>query len=323
MKVCIVGAGAIGGLLAARLAAVGNEVSLIARGAQLAALRSRGLELRSSEGALRLRVDASERIAAFGQQDAVFLTLKAYSIAAVLRELGPLLAAHTVVVPAVNGIPWWYFYKEGGRCDGQAVNAVDPEGAMLAGFDPARILGCVVHASAEVIEPGVIQHTAGRRFILGEPDGSLSERAASLAATLAQAGLDAPVSPRIRDEVWTKLVGNLAFNPIAALTCARMSEALANPAIVDLARAVMTEGMRVGEAYGVRFALSINERLDMARRVGGGKVSMLQDLERGRPIESAAIVGAVCEFARRAGVATPSIDIIHALIQQRGLSLRE
>jgi len=320
MNICIVGAGAIGGLLGARLAQAGHEVSLIARGAHLAALRADGLRLRSNKESLSLRVNASDSVAGFGPQDAVFIALKAYSIADMLPRLAPLMGPQTMVIPAINGIPWWYFYKEGGRFDGERIDCLDPGAAMLRSLDSGRILGCVVHASAEVVEPGVIEHTAGRRFILGEPDGSLSERAERMAAALEAAGLDAPLSQRIRDDIWTKLVGNLAFNPVCALTAARMDEAMNNPAIVELTRTVMSEGMRVGEAYGARFAITIEERLHMAQRIGSAKVSMLQDLERGRPIESDAIVGAVCEFARRAGVPTPATDLICTLIRQRGMS---
>lgn len=320
MKICVIGAGAIGGLLGAGLAQAGHEVSLIARGAHLAAMRTGGLRLRSKSETLTLRVNASDSVAGLGPQDAVFIALKAYSIAGMLPQLAPLMGPQTVVIPAINGIPWWYFYKEGGRFDGERIDCLDPGAAMLRGLDCRRILGCVVHAAAEVVEPGVIEHGAGRRFILGEPDGSLSPRAAHIAAVLVAAGLDAPLSQRIRDDIWTKLIGNLAFNPICALTAARMDEAMNNPAIVELSRTVMAEGMRVGEAYGAKFGITIDERLLMAQRIGNAKVSMLQDLERGRPIESEAIVGAVCEFARRAGVPTPATDLICTLIRQRGMS---
>jgi 2-dehydropantoate 2-reductase len=318
MKICVIGAGAIGGLLGARLAGAGHELSLVARGAHLAAMQARGLTLRSKGETLSLRVNAGDGVAGLGPQDAVFIALKAYSIAAMLPQLAPLLGPQTVVIPAINGIPWWYFYKEGGRFDGEPVACIDPGGAMLRGFDCGRILGCVVQASAEVAEPGVIEHTAGRRFVLGEPDGSLSERAQRVAAALEEAGFDAPVSRRIRDEVWTKLIGNLAFNPVSALTGARMNHTLTDPAVLELIRAILAEGMRLGEAYGARFGMSIEQRMDMAKRLGSGKVSMLQDLERGRPIESEAIVGAACEFGRRIGVPTPTTDIIYALIRLRG-----
>jgi 2-dehydropantoate 2-reductase len=320
MKICIVGAGAIGGLLGARLAQAGHEVNLIARGAHLAAMRADGLKLRSNKEALTLRVNAGDSVAGLGPQDAVFIALKAYSIAGMLPRLAPLMDSQTVVIPAINGIPWWYFHKEGGRFDGEPVACIDPGGGMLRSLDCGRILGCVVHAAAEVVAPGVIEHTAGRRFILGEPDGSRSGRAERVAAALEEAGLEAPLSERIRDDVWTKLIGNLAFNPVCALTAARMHDAMNNPAIVELTRTVMSEGIRVGEAYGARFGLTIEERLQMARRIGNAKVSMMQDLERGRPIESEAIVGAVCEFARRAGVPTPATDLIYTLIRQRGMS---
>ena len=320
MKICIIGAGAIGGLLGARLAQAGHEVSLIARGLHLAAMRADGLKLRSKKEALSLRVNARDGVAGLGPQDAVFIALKAYSIGGMLPRLAPLMGPQTVVIPAINGIPWWYFYKEGGRFDGERVDCLDPDAGMLRSLDCGRILGCVVHAAAEVVEPGVIEHTAGRRFILGEPDGRLSERARHMAAQLEAAGLDAPLSQRIRDEIWTKLIGNLAFNPVCALTASRMDDAMNNPAIVALTRTVMGEGMGVGEAYGARFGMSIDERLQMARRIGNAKVSMLQDLERGRSLESEAIVGAVCELGRRAGVSTPAADLICTLIRQRGMS---
>jgi 2-dehydropantoate 2-reductase len=320
MKACIVGAGAIGGFLGAHLARVGHEVSFIARGAHLAAMRAAGLKLRSKQESFTLRVNASDSLSSFGPQDAVFIALKAYSIAALLPQLAPLLGPQTLVIPAINGVPWWYFYKEGGRFDGEPVACIDPGGAMLRGLDCGRILGCVVYASAEVVEPGVIEHTAGRRFVLGEPDGSLSERAGRVAASLDKAGLEAPLSQRIRDDVWTKLIGNLAFNPICALTAVRMDQAMGNPGIVELTRTVMGEGMRVGEAYGARFGFSIEDRLEMAKRTGSSKVSMLQDLERGRPIETDAIVGAVCELGRRVGVGTPTTDLLHTLIRQRGMT---
>jgi 2-dehydropantoate 2-reductase len=320
MKICIIGAGAIGGLLGARLAQAGHDVSLIARGAHLAAMRADGLTLRSKKETLTMRVNASDNVASLGRQDVVFIALKAYSIADMLPRLAPLMGPQTVVIPSINGIPWWYFYNEGGRFDGEPVACIDPGGSMLRSLDCDRILGCVVHAAAEVVEPGVIEHTAGRRFILGEPGGSRSERAERVAAALEEAGLEAPLSERIRDDVWTKLIGNLAFNPICALTAARMDEATNNPAIIELTRTVMSEGMRVGEAYGARLGITIEERLHMARRIGNAKVSMMQDLERGRPLESEAIVGAVCELGRRVGVPTPTTDLICTLIRQRAMS---
>jgi len=319
MKICIVGAGAIGGLLGAYLARAGHQVSLVARGAHLSAIRARGLEVRSGGERITVSVTASDQVTDLLQQDAIFVALKANGIGAMLPRLSPLIGPKTLVVPAINGIPWWYFYREGGRFDGEPVACIDPEGNLMRSVDCGRILGCVVYAAAEVIEPGVIEHSAGRRFVLGEPDGSQSERAQCLAAALRASGLDAPLSDRIRDEVWTKLIGNLAFNPICALTASRMDEAVANPAIVALMRCVMNEGIRVGEAYGVRFQVTADQRLQMtAERIGSAKVSMLQDLERGRPIESEAIVGAVCELGRRVGIPTPVTDTIYTLISQRG-----
>jgi len=317
MKICIVGAGAIGGLAGAFFARAGHEVSLVARGTHLEALRTRGLALDSAAGREVLRLPAESDPAAFGAQDLVFVTLKAYSIAAMLERIGPLVGAQTVVVPAINGLPWWYFHREGGRFDGEAIACLDPRRRMFAALDPARIVGCVVHAAAEVIEPGVVRHAAGRRFVIGEPDGSDSPRLARIAQAMEGAGFEVRTTGRIRDEVWMKLIGNLSYNPIAALTLARMNEINANEALLDVIRALMRESMRVAEAYGVRVAVSIEERIEIARRLGGAKISMHQDIERGRPLEIDAIVGSVVELARKSAIATPMIDAVRALLAER------
>jgi len=317
MRVCVVGAGAIGGVLGARLAAAGHEVSLVARGAHLEALRANGIALKDGEGTRALRVAASDDPSGLGAQDAVFIALKAYSIGPMLARLAPLLGPDTAVVTAINGIPWWYFCREGGRFDGARVECLDPDGAMLRALDAKHLVGCVVHASAEVIAPGVVHHTSGRDFILGEIDGAATPRLDAIAAALESAGLRPVLSRRIRDDIWTKLIGNASYNPVAALTGALMSEINANPALLALIRRMMVEGMQVAEALGARITVTLEERFGLARKLGAAKISMLQDLERGRPLEIDAIVTAVCELGRKAGVPTPTIDGVEALVRER------
>ena len=317
MRVCVVGAGAIGGVLGARLAAAGHEVSLVARGAHLEALRANGIALKDGEGTRALRVAASDDPSGLGAQDAVFIALKAYSIGPMLARLAPLLGPDTAVVTAINGIPWWYFCREGGRFDGARVECLDPDGAMLRALDAKHLVGCVVHASAEVIAPGVVHHTSGRDFILGEIDGAATPRLDAIAAALESAGLRPVPSRRIRDDIWTKLIGNTSYNPVAALTGALMSEINANPALLGLIRRMMIEGMQVAEALGARITVTLDERFGLARKLGAAKISMLQDLERGRPLEIDAIVTAVCELGRKAGVPTPTIDGVEALVRER------
>ena len=317
MKVCIVGAGAIGGVLGAKLAAAGHEVSLVARGEHLAAIRAKGLALKDAEDTRTFRLAAAETPRDFGPQDAVVIALKAHAIGPMLPGLAPLLRSDTPVVTAINGIPWWYFAREGGRFDGLAVACLDPDAAMLRALDPKHLVGCVVHAAAEVVAPGVVHHTSGRDFILGEIDGSTTPRLQAIAGAVEAAGLHAPVSRRIRDDIWTKLIGNASYNPIAALTGALMSDINANPGLLDLIRRMMIEAMQVAAALGARITVTIEERLGLARKLGSARISMLQDLERGRPLEIDAIVGAVGELGRRAGVPTPTIDGMEALIRER------
>jgi 2-dehydropantoate 2-reductase len=226
-----------------------------------------------------------------------------------------------VVVPAINGLPWWYFFKEGGRFDGQPVACLDPAGTLFQALDPRRILGCVVHAAAQVPEPGVVRHTAGREFLLGEPDRSRSARAERIVAAMNAAGFEAKLAADIRVEIWLKLTGNLSYNPVAALALAHMDDIHGNPGLLALIRALIEETMRVAEAYGVRVPITVDERIDIARKLAGAKISMHQDVERRRPLEVDAIVGAVVELARKAGIATPMIDAVYALIAERARHL--
>jgi 2-dehydropantoate 2-reductase len=264
---------------------------------------------------------ASDAPRDLGAQDAIFICLKTYSIAAMLPRLAPLVAPDTVVVPAINGLPWWYFYREGGKLDGQSVTCLDPAGTLFQALDPRHILGCVVHAAAQVPEPGVVRHTAGRAFLVGEPDRSKSARAGRLVAAMTEAGFDARLAADIRLEIWIKLVGNLSYNPVAALALAHMNDIHGSESLLALVRAIMEEGMRVAEAYGARIPVTVEERIAIAKKLAGAKISMHQDVERRRPLEVDAIVGAVVELARKAGIATPMTDAIHALIAERAKHL--
>jgi 2-dehydropantoate 2-reductase len=317
MKVCVVGAGAIGGLLGARLADAGHEVSLVARGAHLAAIRANGLAIQDRDGVRSWALPASDEPADFGPQDVVVIALKAYSIGPMLPRIARLLTPDTAVVTAINGIPWWYFCRARGKLDGAPVECLDPGGAMVRALDPKHLVGCVVHGSAEVVAPGVVHHTSGGAFILGEIDGRVTSRVQALAAAIEATGFKAPVTARIRDDVWTKLIGNTSYNPVAALTGALMSDINANPALIELIRRMMLEGIAVAEAHGCRMTVSLDERFALARKLGAVKVSMLQDLERDRPLEIDAIVTAVSELGRKVGVPTPTIDGVEALIRER------
>lgn len=307
--------------MASGFARAGHEVCLVARGAHLEALRAGGLTLLSGAKREVFRLPASGDPSDFGAQDAVFICLKTYSIAAMLPRINPLMGRDTVIVPAINGLPWWYFYGEGGKFDGQPVACLDPAGTLFQALDPRRILGCVVHAAAEVPEPGVVRHTAGRLFLIGEPDRSSSARAERLAAAMNAAGFEVKVAADIRIEIWVKLTGNLSYNPVAALALAHMNDIHGNAGLLALIRTLVEETMRVAEAYGVRVPMTVDERIAIAKQLAGAKISMHQDIERRRPLEVDAIVGAVVELARKAGIATPMIDAVHALISERAKHL--
>lgn len=318
MRLCIFGAGAIGGLMAARLAAKGDvEVTVIARGPHLAAMQAHGLKLLSEGGETVVRPRCVASAAEAGVQDYVVVTLKAHSLPGAAAQMQPLLGPETAVVSAVNGVPWWYFHGLGGPHEGRVVESVDPGGVVSALLPPSRAIGCIVYPAAEVIEPGVIEHTYGDRFSLGEPDGSRSPRAQRLSEALIAAGFKAPVRPRIRDELWVKLWGNLAFNPISALTTATLDVLIADDGQRGVARAMMLEGQRVAEALGVRFAIDVDKRIAGAAEVGAHKTSMLQDLERGRPMEIEALLGAVVELADLVGEPAPTCRTVLALVRAR------
>ncbi len=317
MKICIFGAGAIGGYMAAKLAQAGADVSLVARGPHLAAMQARGLTLIEDGTATTLPVRAAEDPADLGVQDYVIVTLKAHFVPPVVPRMQPLIGDQTTIVSGVNGVPWWYFHGLGGPYEGTRLASVDPGDSQWNGFGPQRVLGCVVYPAAEVSEPGTIQHIEGNRFTLGEPDGSRSDRAVRLSDALQAAGLKAPVRPRIRDEIWVKLWGNLSFNPISALTHATLDVLCTDPGTRCVARAMMLEAQAIAEALGVKFPIDVDRRIDGGAAVGAHRTSMLQDLDAGRPMEIDALVSAVAELGRLTGLPTPTIDTVLALVRLR------
>lgn len=319
MKICIFGAGAIGGYMAVKLVQAGVDVSIVARGAHLAAIQSRGLTL-VEEGAepVTVQVRASANATDLGVQDYVIVTLKAHSVPPVVAAMQPLIGPNTTIVSGVNGVPWWYFHKIGGPLEGTRLHSVDPGDVQWNGFGPDRVLGCVVYPAAEVSEPGVIRHVEGNRFSLGEPDGSKSDRATALSQVLQSAGLKAPVRPRLRDELWVKLWGNLSFNPISALTHATLDVLCTDPGTREVARRMMVEAQVVAEKLGVSFPIDVDRRIEGGAAVGAHRTSMLQDLDAGRPMEIDALVASVQELGRITETPTPTIDTVLALVALRG-----
>lgn len=319
-KIVVVGAGAVGGTLAVKLAAAGHAVGVLARGAHLHAMRSAGLCLDDPRERLCVAVQASDDLAAFGPQDLVILGLKAHQIAPVLPQLRPLLRPDTMVLPAINGVPWWYFHGDSSAyakgVDGRVAHleSIDPGGRMLADLAPAHLVGCVVHASAEVVSPGVIRGNGQYRYVLGEPTHQLTDRVQALAALFGAAGCDPQATPRIRDAIWMKLVGNATFNPVAGLTRARMDAICDNPELIAIIRAGMAEIMDLARAYDCDPLVSIDQRLEIARGIGPVKISTLQDLERGRALEIAALLHAPLEMARRAQHSMPTLQVLSALL---------
>ncbi|MBV1705675.1 MAG: 2-dehydropantoate 2-reductase [Hyphomicrobiales bacterium] len=313
MKICIVGAGAIGGLLAVKLAARGHDVSVVARGAQLAAIRASGLTLQEAGTETRAKVHASADMAAIGAQDLVVLGVKAHQLTALVADLPQLFGADTMVLTAQNGIPWWYFCKFGGPLQGRHLESVDPGGRIAAFLPVERVIGSVVYPAAEVVAPGVIRHIEGNRLSIAEIDNSETPRLVALSETLRDAGFKAPMVSDIRTEIWTKLWGNLSFNPISALTGTTLAGLCRFPLTRALAAAMMAEAQSVGEALGIRFRISIDKRLAGGEAVGEHKTSMLQDVEAGRVLEIDALLGSVIELGRLTATATPHLDAVYAL----------
>jgi 2-dehydropantoate 2-reductase len=318
MKICIYGAGAIGGYMGVQLAEAGADVSLVTRGAHLQAMQRNGLKLRMDGQEKVAHLRCTSEPAELGPQDYVIVALKAHSVPGVVDAMRPLLGNDTGVVTAVNGIPYWYFYKHGGAFENSTLETIDPAAKQWRVLGPERAIGCVVYPATEVDEPGVIRHVEGDRFPLGEPSNEKSERVLALSKAMVAAGLKAPVRSDIRSDLWVKLWGNLSFNPISALTGATLEAIVADPGTRGLARQMMVEAQAIGEALGVRFAVDVDRRIKGAGAIGAHKTSMLQDLERGRPMEIDALVGAVAELGRLANIETPAIDAVLALVRQLG-----
>jgi 2-dehydropantoate 2-reductase len=312
VKLAIVGAGAIGAFLGAKLSNAGHEVYLIARGPHLRAMQTNGVKVLSPEGDFQARPVATDDYESVGPVDFVFLTVKAHSLPQIAPMLGPLLGPGTAVVSAQNGIPWWYFQIHGGPLEGTRLESLDPGGVISAAIAPERVIGCIIYPSTVVLEPGVIQHTEGDRFTIGELDGTTTDRSRRLASVLTESGLKSRIRSRIRSELWVKLMGNLAFNPISALTRATLVEIVTHSGAGALARAIMEEADEVARAVGVEIPISIDRRMAGAEKVGQHKTSMLQDLEAGRPLELESVVGAVVELGDNLDVAIPNIKAVYA-----------
>ncbi len=315
MRICIVGAGAIGGWLGAKLIQAGAEVTLIARGAHLAAMIANGLTIEYSDGRREVVYPtlATADMNVAGPHDLVIVAVKAQALSALAAPMRVLYGPDTAVVYAQNGIPWWYFMRHGGPYEGHRIESVDPSGVIAANTEIERVIGCVVYPAAAIERPGVIRHVEGNRFALGEPDGSRSERVVRLSKLLESVGLRAPVKTDIRNEIWLKLWGNLSFNPISALTRATIDRIIADQGTYALTVAMMAEAQQVAEKLGIRFPISIERRIRMAEEIGAHKTSMLQDIEAKRPTEIDALLGAVVELAELTGTPTPTLRAIYAV----------
>ncbi len=319
MKVCIYGAGAIGGFLGHGLAEVeGVELSLIARGGHLAAMRENGLTLDRDGVRRSVKVRATDDPAELGHQDYVVIGLKAHQAWETAKQMAPLIGPNTVVITCQNGVPWWYFYGLDGPYEGRRLRSVDPEDWQWNAIGPERVVGCVVYPATEILEPGVIKHVYGDKFSLGEPDGSVSERCRKLSEALQAGGFKAPILEDLRSEIWLKLWGNLCFNPISALTRATLDVVATDPDTRSTAKTMMREAEVIARRLGASLRVDIERRINGAAKVGAHRTSMLQDLERGRAMEIDALVTAVQEMGRIVDVETPCIDIVLGLVRQLG-----
>lgn len=317
MKVCIYGAGAIGGYMGVQLAQAGAEVSLVARGGHLEAMQTNGVKLLINGEERVARVRATDDPNELGPQDYVIIALKAHSVPGVVERMRPLLGNDTSIVTAVNGVPYWYFYKHGGPLENRTLETIDPGGRQWDVLRPERAIGCIVYPATEVVAPGVIQHIYGDKFPLGEPSGEISDRVTALSQMMEKGGLRAPVMPNIRDELWLKLWGNLCFNPISALTHATLDVIAADPGTRAVAKAMMLEAQAIAERTGIKFRVDVERRINGAGAVGAHKTSMLQDLERDRPMEIDPLVSVVQEIAGMLDMPTPTLDTVLALVRQR------
>ena len=315
MRLVIVGAGSIGGFLGARLARSGADVTLVARGPHLAAMRAHGLRVFGAGDDFTVPVACTDDLAVVRDADVVFLTMKANALAPVARDLGALLRGDAAVVTAQNGVPWWYFDRHGGPLEGTRLRTVDPDGAIARSIGTEHVVGCVVYPAAELPEPGVVRHVEGIRFPIGELDGARTPRCEVISAALVRAGLKCPIRPRIRDDLWLKLIGNVAFNPVSALGRASMEDIAANEPARAAIRVLMTEAAAVAEALGVRFEISLEQRQAGAERVKDHRTSMLQDLEHGRALELDPLLGAVIEMGELVGVPTPALRAVYGTLR--------
>ena len=312
MRTLIAGAGAIGGYIGARMARAGQDVTLFARGPHLQAMRERGLRVLSSEGDFHVQPRVIGDLGEAGEMDVIILGVKAHGLTQLAPQLKPLTGEKITVVSTQNGVPWWYFQVSGGEHAGLHLETVDPGGVIANAIDPAKVVGSIVYLGAEIAEPGVIRHTEGNRISLGEPNGSRSERCRAIAAALIQAGFRCPVTAHIRSEIWVKLLGNVAFNPLSALTRATLVQMARHPDICPVVRSIMSEVEAVANRLGVEIPISLDQRIAGAEKVGEHKTSMLQDLEAGRPMELEPVVGAVVELGARLGIEMPHTRTVYA-----------
>jgi 2-dehydropantoate 2-reductase len=314
MTFAVVGAGSIGGYLGARLALAGEDVTFVARGANLAAIQKDGFKLIEEDGTERIAATVkAEPIDACGPHDVVLLAVKAHQVGALAKDLAGLIGPDTTLVTLQNGVPWWYFYKLPGPYEGRPVQAADPDGVIAQSIDSASIIGTVVYPASELVAPGVVKVIEGNRFTLGEPDGTKSPRIQALSEALTRAGFKAPISTDLRSEIWLKLWGNVVFNPVSALSHATLAGICGFEPTRALAAAMMAETQAVAEKLGVRIRISIDKRIAGAAAVGEHKTSMLQDVEAGRPLELAALMGSVVEMARLTETQTPHVDAVYAV----------
>ncbi len=317
MRICVVGAGSIGGHLAVLLATAGNDVTVIARGPHLEAIKKHGLRLILDDGTEHLarHIAATADIPSAGKQDLVILTVKAHQVEALVDDLETLFDDDTVLIPMQNGIPWWYFQRHGGAYEGQCVRTADPDARILNTIDPQRIIGCVVYPAAALVAPGVVKHVEGNRYPLGELDGATTERITRITETFTAAGFKSPILNDIRAEIWLKLWGSLSFNPISALTHSTLVDLCQHPLTRQLAHDMMVEAQSIANKLGVEFRTTIEKRIAGAEKVGKHKTSMLQDIEAGREPEIDALVGSVIELGRLTDTPTPHIDAVYALVK--------
>ena len=325
MKICVIGAGAIGGFIGSKLALAGEKVTFIARGPNLAAIRARGMRLTSADGTEQIvsQFKATDSFKDAGPQDLIILAMKAHQLDPIVRELRNLLHEHSIIVPMQNGIPWWYFQRVSGPYQGMRIDSVDPQGNLMRGIDPAHLIGCVVYPACTLAAPGWVRHIEGDRFPLGELDGNETERVTALSELFVRAGLKAPVLTDIRSEIWLKLWGNLSFNPISALAHSTLADICQFPPSRELAVNMMREAEAIANKLGVKFRVSLERRIAGAERVGKHKTSMLQDVEAGRDPEIDALVGAVIELGRITGTPTPHIQAVYALVKLLGRTMAE